>query len=82
MQQMYKYLVDDPTVRLTLPQALRLAMLRMASRSAAGIRPDIDSALIRLASQVEASDALGRLHCRRCQHPTPYTFEIMQTIVV
>jgi len=48
MQQMYKYLVDDPTVRLTVPQALRLAMLRLASRSAPGLRPpeEIDSALI------------------------------------
>jgi len=50
MQQMYRYLVDDPAARLTVPQALRLAMLRMASRSATGRRPpeEIGSALIDL----------------------------------
>jgi CHAT domain-containing protein len=45
MEQMYTRLVDDTTTRLTVPQALRLAMLEIASRSAADLEPQKEALL-------------------------------------
>ena len=51
MEQMYKGLVDDPRARLTVAQALRLAMLRLAARPAADLKPQKEAGVAGLHQQ-------------------------------